>query len=116
MAEAILSIISDGATRKRKGQAGRQRIESHFSGRACAEGFERVYQEVVNNYACRQSSQLWEDIFMGFASDIGILGSRVMEHERLIQGLKDFEGLFKNNFFYRTLRSVYNSLRFRSKT
>jgi glycosyltransferase involved in cell wall biosynthesis len=110
LAEAILGVIGDQSLMTGMGQAGRLRAEQDFSGRKCAERFENLYQDIVRGYRSERSSRIWADVFMGLATDLGVLGTRIQEHERLIQGLKDFEGLFKNNVFYRALRSVYQTL------
>jgi len=110
LGEAIMSVISDPEAMKKMGDAGRRRVESRFSGQACAEQFEKLYRDILENRNNERSYSPWPDVLMGFASDIGSLGSRVMEHERLIRGLKDFEALFKNNFLYRTLRACYGAL------
>ena len=110
LGEAITSVISDPEVMKKMGDAGRRRVESRFSGKACAEQFEKLYQDLLESRSKERSCSPWPEVLMGFASDIGSLGSRVMEHERLIRGLKDFEALFKNNFLYRTLRACYGAL------
>ena len=110
LGEAITSVISDPEAMKKMGDAGRRRVETYFSGQACAEQFEKLYRNILESRSNERSCSPWPDVLMGFASDIGSLGSRVIEHERLIRGLKDFEALFKNNFLYRTLRVCYGAL------
>lgn len=47
LAVALGKLLRDDALRVRMGEAGRARAETHFSGRAAAERFERVYDDVL---------------------------------------------------------------------
>ena len=47
LAIALGKLLRDPSLRSRMGNAGRQRAETHFSGRAAAERFEQVYADVL---------------------------------------------------------------------
>jgi starch synthase len=50
LAEALTRLLNDPDTRRRMGQAGRRRVEGHFSWASVAERTERVYADAIADF------------------------------------------------------------------
>jgi len=58
MATAMIRLCDDGAARKAMGQAGRKRVEQHFSLDVMVAAYRRLYDEMTHNLpACRMASR-----------------------------------------------------------
>lgn len=105
LSEAITSLIENQDKLKIMGIKGRQRCEELFHGRICARNFESLYLEVIRH---EQSRDIWTgpwcDLFVHLTANLGMLGSKVIDQEREIRDLKNFEAQIKKNVFYRSLR------------
>lgn len=109
MAEAILNLIENEKTRLEMGSKGRLRVEVEFRFSKFIRNIESLYLRVQSKYRYKER-KCSPELAVNVLHEIGELGMKVMEHDRLIRGLKDFEALFKDNFLYRTLRACYGAL------
>lgn len=112
LAEAILSIIKDRERLKLMGIKGRESVEQFFSAQLYARNFEELYLRMMKALPVQHpDSCTWTELLMTLTSNIGALGTKMIEHDREIKELRNFEALFKDNFFYRTLRNCYKSFK-----
>ena len=108
LARAILKAVENPEAMKLMGEKGRQRIEEFFEAQIYAQHFENLYNNAVKESGPHVSdTSTWEEIILNLASNLGNIGNRVIECERQIEDLRNFEQLFKDNFFYRTIKRFH---------
>ncbi len=116
LARAILKVVENPERMKSMGERGRKRIEQFFEARIYAQNFENLYGEAMNEKPFRSpDSAVWENLMINLASNMGSIGTKVIECERRIEELRKFEQMFKDNVFYKTLRRCYQSFKNLSK-
>lgn len=91
-------------------EKGKQRIEQFFEARIYAQNFENLYKDVVAGKSLHLTDSFaWEEIILNIASNLGNIGNIVIE--RQIEDLRNFEQLFKDNFFTELLSDFTRTLK-----
>lgn len=112
LAEAILSATQDRERLRLMGEKGRQKAEQLFDARLYARDFEKLYHSIKQeDFHQHPETHMWVELLFDFASNFGSLGVRMIEHDHEIRDLRNFEALFKNNFFYKSLKKIYLSVK-----
>lgn len=111
LASAILKVVDNPERMNAMGQKSRRRIEELFDARVYAQNFEKLYGDMLEEqHFHSHGDSVWETLIVNLLSDMGNLGSKVIECEREIEEVKKFQHLLRDNFVYRTVRQFYRFL------
>lgn len=115
IAKSVISLLDNKELIKSMGLKSREVVEERFCAEVFARNFEDVYSSLYTEYF-REEFNPWAEVALNLVSNIGDLGTRTRQLEHKVRDLRNFEALFKTNFFYRTLKKCYRFLKTPSKT
>lgn len=105
IAKSIISLLDNGQLMKHMGLKAREIVEKKFSAEIYAKKFEQVYSSIYSENLREEYNPLAE-VILDLVSNIGGLGTRTRELEHEVRDLRNFEAIFKNNFFYRGFKKL----------
>jgi glycosyltransferase involved in cell wall biosynthesis len=105
LAQAIDALLEDRDRASRMGERARRRVVDQFGAQQFGARFASLYDSLLDGWESTRPSP-WGDVLVRLAGDVGRLGVKQLEHGREIRDLRSFEGIFKSNPVYRTLKKV----------